>query len=95
MNTRTALVESALGLALIGLTNSTSAQAQKKTQTIGPGVPFDMPPGVTSEPRPPREAPRPGIPIGEKMLEQIKKLPPTIRGGSPATPQQGTPTRKR
>jgi hypothetical protein len=92
MNTRTALVGSALGLALIGLTNSTSVQAQNPTQTIGPGVPFDMPRGVTSEPRPPRVAPRPRIPIGEEVLEQIKRRPPTDRSGSPATPQQRAPT---
>ena len=92
MNTRTALVGSALGLALIGLTTSTSAQAQNQTQTIGPGVPFDMPRGVTSAPRPPRAAPRPGIPIGEQVLEEIKRRPPTDRSGSPATRQQRAPT---
>jgi hypothetical protein len=85
---RIALVGSALALALAG--PSRVASAQDQTQPLGPGVPFNMPPGITSEPTsPPREAPRPRIPAGENALEQIKKQSPPAgtRDGSPATPR--------
>jgi hypothetical protein len=91
MNTRTALVGSAFAWALVGVSGIASAQVQ--TQPLGPGIPVDMPAGVTSEPSPPREAPRPRIPAGENVLEQIQTQSATdSRGGSPAAPQQEAPT---
>src|SRR5215204_5732459 len=91
MNTRTALVGSAFAIALVVVSGMASAQVQ--TQPLGPGIPFDMPLGVISEPEPPREAPRPRSPVGENVLQQLKQQSlGESRDGSPAAPQQGAPT---